>query len=68
MKQPEHENQLEFVRKQMLATPRNEWAAVAVNAKLSPRTVYNVVNPQSTPGYLTVFSLYKAIKARSKKK
>lgn len=60
-----HENQWEFVRKRLNATPRDQWTQVAASAGLNLRTLYNVVDPTSNPRYQTVFNLYASMKNRA---
>ena len=61
----ENENQLAFVRDKLDATPRGEWPQIAEGANVTLRTLYNVLNPNGTPGYITVFSLYETFKRRA---
>lgn len=60
----ESEDQLEFVKTALNATPRNEWEAIACAAGVSRRTLNNIVNGEKIPSYVTVFRMYNIFKMR----
>lgn len=62
------ENQRDSVRGALLATPTSEWLGIAVEAKMTLRTIYNVIDEKRDPRYGSVFKLYKVLKTREAKK
>lgn len=65
---PTIENQRDVVRGALQATPTSEWLGIAVEAKMTLRTVYNVIDPKRNPTYGSVFRLYSVLKERESKK
>lgn len=69
-------NELDIVLKRTLATVRTQlgadrsrWDKVAKRARITTRTIYNVMRPDYTPRMSTLSKLQKALEpARSRKK
>lgn len=61
------ENQRDEVRRALLATPTPQWLGIAVEAKMTLRTIYNVIDEKRDPRYGSVFKLYTVLKTREAK-
>lgn len=59
------ENQLDFVKRALEATPRDEWSAIAAAAQMSKRNLYNIVGNSVSPSYDKVYALLRVFAARS---
>ena len=59
---------LEYVRKRLSAMDSSELPRLAVDAKMTQRTIYNVINGRAGTRYSTVMNLYRALKRADKAK
>lgn len=58
------ENQLEFVRNALNATPTDEWDVLASAAQVTKRHLYNIANSKGSPSYDTVYALMRVFETR----
>jgi DNA-binding phage protein len=52
---------LELVREKLNASPRSDFTRIAVDAGLSWRTIYAVLDTERDPRYSTVMALYRTL-------
>lgn len=59
---------LEYVRKRLSAMDSSELPRLAVDANMTQRTIYNVINGRAGTRYSTVMNLYHALQRADKAK